>query len=337
VDNNFVVGKFFASFIMPNSYAINPDDADDSEDSEDSVDTGADPAQEFKDKMIEIARAIANDTYTDSSHPSGTKYTYLWGGDGGYAYSPKNGAKYCVFDCRGLVAGSIRYASRALNFHKDKFEDFYITSTKYEYGQLIATGLWGCHKVTSASELQDGDILWRSSHTELFFRTAAGKNMQVGAHQTSKLFLKDESCGGGYGSCDPEDSIEEYSYGEGSWEAYFRYGTVSDYTPTGSFYGAGADGVSGQLGEGRLYSGEVDEKAELDEQVFDFQGNPQKMVYDGTTNFNMWLFTLLSQFLDFIAGLLVSLLINPIMQLLNAIVNFLTNFINYISGLPMGT
>jgi hypothetical protein len=96
--------------------------------------------------------------------------------------------------------------------------------------------------------------------------------------------------------------------------------------------------MAGYLGTGRYYVGPVDEKAELDEQVCDFQGNPQVMVYEGETkSFSMWLFTLLSQFLDFITGLLVSLLINPIMQLLNAIVNFLTNFINNISGLPTGS
>ena len=328
VDNNFVVGKFFASFIIPNAYAINPDEADDSDDTT----TEDQEIQAFKSKMVEIARSIADDTYYDSFeshvHP---KYTYHYGGDG-TRETGFNGVSYCTYDCRGLVAASIRYASKALNFHKDKFANFYIWSTRYEYKQLTETGLWGCHKVGSKSELQDGDILLNSGHTEIFFRKGDGTPMQVGACQTSTEFYRAD--GETKGSCDPKDSIKEREMYD--WEAYFRYGTVSDYYPVGTI-ADGEDVGTGQLGSGRYYTGPIDESAELDEQVFDFQGNPQKMVYDGSTNFSMWLFKLLSQFLDFITGLLVSLLINPIMQLLNAIVNFLTNFINYISGLPMGT
>lgn len=330
VDNNFIVGKFFAGLIMPNAYAINPDEADDSE----STDTTSEDTaiQAFKDKMVSIAKAIANDTYYDENesqvHPL---YTYHHGGDGYREYG-FNGVSYCTYDCRGLVAASIRYASKALDFHKDKFAKFFITSTKYEYAELTATGLWGCHKVGSKSELQDGDILLNKGHTEIFFRANDGTPMQVGASSTSKQFYKADGTIGD--TQDPADSIRTREMYD--WEAYFRYGTISDYVPTGSI-SSGEGYGSGYLGTGRWYSGEVDDSANLDEQVFDFQGNPQKMVYDGETNFSIWLFTLLSQLLDFIAGLLVSLLINPIMQLLNAIVNFLTNFINYISGLPMGT
>jgi hypothetical protein len=123
----------------------------------------------------------------------------------------------------------------------------------------------------------------------------------------------------------------------GEWECYFRYKTYSDYTPDGSVRGPAADDVVGLLGKRRFYMGPVESSANLDEQIFDFQGNPQVMVFEGETHYSMWLFTLLAQFLDFLSGLLVSMLINPIMQLLNAIVNFLTNFINHISGLPTET
>lgn len=334
MDNSFIIGKFFTSVVINDVYAINTDDSDDSQGSNTNT-TTVDPAvQEFKNKMVEIARAIANDTYTDSAHSEGTEYTYLWGGDGEYRRG-SDGRRYCVFDCRGLVAGSIRYASTACNFHTDVFSDFFITSTRYEFGELTKTGLWGCHKVTSSTLLQDGDILLNPHHTELFFREPDGTPKQVGAWQTSRVFEKDESCGGGYGDCDPTDSITERDLY--TWDAYFRFGTITDYYPKGrvSGWNGNGDSISGQLGEGRWYTGEVDDEAELDEQIFDFQGNPQQMVYDGEAKINFWLFTLLSQFIDFMAGLLVSLLINPIMQLLNAIVNFLTNLINKISGVPV--
>lgn len=339
VDNNFIVGKFFASFIIPNVYAINPDDADDSQ----STDIAVDEDQAFKDKMVEIARSIADDNYTSTYFGSVHQpYAYKWGGDGELTgrQTGFDNVSYCVFDCRGFVAGTIRYAAKTLNMNS-ALQNVYITWTNSQYEDLY-TNLkspkrFGCHKITSVSELQDGDILWRSSHTEIFFRKSDGTAMEVGAVGTPTCFNKAKKYGGGPGDKKPKDSIKEYSYQDGSWEAYFRYGTESDYYPTGTIGAGGPDEVTGQLGSGRWYTGEVDQNAELDEQVFDFQGNPQKMVYDGSTNFSMWLFTLLSQFLDFIAGLLVSLLINPIMQLLNAIVNFLTNFINYISGLPMGT
>ena len=338
-DNNFIIGKFFASIIIPNSYAINPDDADDSQ-AVDTTEPGVDKGQLFNDKVIEIARKMAKDDYTSPDYPSKVRppYAYRWGGDGElHGSSPAKGSNnvwYTVFDCRGFVAGSVRYAARELDMD-DKLKNLYITWTPTEYAELTATGLYGCHKITSVSELKDGDILYRDGHTELFFRKD-GAAWEVGAVGTPTCFNKAAKYGGVPGKKKPEDSITEYPYSN-DWEAYFRYGTTSTYVPTGSIGSGAPDAESGQLGSGRWYSGEVDEKAELDEQVFDFQGNPQKMVYDGETNFSIWLFTLLSQLLDFIAGLLVSLLINPIMQLLNAIVNFLTNFINYISGLPMGT
>ncbi len=338
VDNNFIVGKFFASLIIPDAYAINPDEADDSE-STSTTDPGVDEDQQFLNRVVEIARSIAADEY-ECPHFSSVKpkYAYLHGGDGektGRVYNSVSKRYYTVYDCRGFVSASIRYAARDLDM-SDALKNFQIGSTSVQYNDAYEnfsnSKRFGCHKLHDQSELKDGDILYMVGHTELFYRKADGTPMQVGAHYTPEGWKK---ANGNAGSGSAEGSVEERGLGN-SWIAYFRYATESTYIPPG---GADGDGEpdGGELGEGRWYSGEYDQKAELDEQVFDFQGNPQKMVYDGTTDFNMWLFTLLSQFLDFIAGLLVSLLINPIMQLLNAIVNFLTNFINYISGLPMGT
>ena len=322
VDNNFTISKFFASIFIPNSYAEEPTETSDSEED----------IQNFKSKMVEIMRGMVADTYTcvDESTVH-APFTYHWGGDG-TRETGLDGVSYCTYDCRGLVAATIRYASRELSFHDDKLGHLYIGGTKTQYDDLTATGLWGCHKINSVDDLETGDILWRSGHTELFFITDDGKTMEGGACRTSRVFKKAEKYGGEPGTCEPNESIIEYPY-DGSWEAYFRYGTESDYHPTGTINPGSPEDEEGNLGPGRDYQGAVDEKAELDEQVFDFQGNPQVMIFEGESSINLWLFTLLSQFMDFIAGLLVSLLINPIMQLLNAIVNFLTNFINQISGI----
>ena len=339
VDNNFIIGKFFASLIVPDVYAINPDDADDSQGTTTTTDPAVDEDQEFKNRMVEIGRLIGTDDY-ECPHFSNVKppYAYLYGGDGektGRRYNSDSKKYYTVYDCRGFVSAVVRYAARDLDMN-DALKNLQIAWTPSEYDDLY-TNLnspkrFGCHKLNDQSELQNGDILYKDGHTELFFRATDGTPKQVGAHYTPAGFTK---ANGDAGSGSQEGSVSETGLGN-TWEAYFRYGTESTYVPSGSI-GGGPDYDAGELGEGRWYTGEYDQKAELDEQIFDFQGNPQKMIYDGTTDFNMWLFTLLSQFLDFIAGLLVSLLINPIMQLLNAIVNFLTNFINYISGLPMGT
>lgn len=353
LDNIFIGSGFFAKLIMPEVYAEDNNTTNGLGHyyNDEDLEPSALNYQEVANKMIEVARSIAADTYHINKSSENTElFTYLWGGDGQQA-TGRNGTVYTVFDCRGLVSGSIRHAAKELiaadpsiktqtiGSSSTTMEDLtklFIGSTSTQYDDLSPKG-FGCHKLTSESELQDGDILWRKSHTELFFRSGS-KAMQVGACQTSKQFKKAEKYGGDYGSCEASESIKEYNFqGVGKWEAYFRIGTDSDYVPTGYVNAGGADDDDGYLGPGRYYVGPVDEKAELDEQVFDFQGNPQVMVYEGETNFSMWLFTLLSQFLDFIAGLLVSLLINPIMQLLNAIVNFLTNFINQISGLPTGT
>ena len=353
LDNIFIGSGFFAKLIMPEVHAEDNNTTNGLGHyyNDEDLEPSALNYQEVANKMIEVARSIAADTYHINKSSENTElFTYLWGGDGQQA-TGRNGTVYTVFDCRGLVSGSIRHAAKELiaadpsiktqtiGSSSTTMEDLtklFIGSTSTQYDDLSPKG-FGCHKLTSESELQDGDILWRKSHTELFFRSGS-KAMQVGACQTSKQFKKAEKYGGDYGSCEASESIKEYNFqGVGKWEAYFRIGTDSDYVPTGYVNAGGADDDDGYLGPGRHYIGPVDEKAELDEQVFDFQGNPQVMVYEGETNFSMWLFTLLSQFLDFIAGLLVSLLINPIMQLLNAIVNFLTNFINQISGLPTGT
>ena len=353
LDNIFIGSGFFAKLIMPEVHAEDNNTTNGLGHyyNDEDLEPSALNYQEVANKMIEVARSIAADTYHINKSSENTElFTYLWGGDGQQA-TGRNGTVYTVFDCRGLVSGSIRHAAKELiaadpsiktqtiGSSSTTMEDLtklFIGSTSTQYDDLSPKG-FGCHKLTSESELQDGDILWRKSHTELFFRSGS-KAMQVGACQTSKQFKKAEKYGGDYGSCEASESIKEYNFqGVGKWEAYFRIGTDSDYVPTGYVNAGGADDDDGYLGPGRHYVGPVDEKAELDEQVFDFQGNPQVMVYEGETNFSMWLFTLLSQFLDFIAGLLVSLLINPIMQLLNAIVNFLTNFINQISGLPTGT
>ena len=353
LDNIFIGSGFFAKLIMPEVHAEDNNTTNGLGHyyNDEDLEPSALNYQEVANKMIEVARSIAADTYHINKSSENTElFTYLWGGDGQQA-TGRNGTVYTVFDCRGLVSGSIRHAAKELiaadpsiktqtiGSSSTTMEDLtklFIGSTSTQYDDLSPKG-FGCHKLTSESELQDGDILWRKSHTELFFRSGS-KAMQVGACQTSKQFKKAEKYGGDYGSCEASESIKEYNFqGVGKWEAYFRIGTDSDYVPTGYVNAGGADDDDGYLGPGRHYIGPVDEKAELDEQVFDFQGNPQVMVYEGETNFSMWLFTLLSQFLDFIAGLLVSLLINPIMQLLNAIVNFLTNFINQVSGLPTGT
>ena len=353
LDNIFIGSGFFAKLIMPEVHAEDNNTTNGLGHyyNDEDLEPSALNYQEVANKMIEVARSIAADTYHINKSSENTElFTYLWGGDGQQA-TGRNGTVYTVFDCRGLVSGSIRNAAKELiaadpsiktqtiGSSSTTMEDLtklFIGSTSTQYDDLSPKG-FGCHKLTSESELQDGDILWRKSHTELFFRSGS-KAMQVGACQTSKQFKKAEKYGGDYGSCEASESIKEYNFqGVGKWEAYFRIGTDSDYVPTGYVNAGGADDDEGYLGPGRYYVGPVDEKAELDEQVFDFQGNPQVMVYEGETNFSMWLFTLLSQFLDFIAGLLVSLLINPIMQLLNAIVNFLTNFINQVSGLPTGT
>ncbi len=353
LDNIFIGSGFFAKLIMPEVHAEDNNTTNGLGHyyNDEDLEPSALNYQEVANKMIEVARSIAADTYHINKSSENTElFTYLWGGDGQQA-TGRNGTVYTVFDCRGLVSGSIRHAAKELiaadpsiktqtiGSSSTTMEDLtklYIGSTSTQYDDLSPKG-FGCHKLTSESELQDGDILWRKSHTELFFRSGSTAK-QVGACQTSKQFKKAEKYGGDYGSCEASESIKEYGFqGVGKWEAYFRIGTDSDYVPTGYVNAGGADDEEGYLGPGRYYVGPVDEKAELDEQVFDFQGNPQVMVYEGETNFSMWLFTLLSQFLDFIAGLLVSLLINPIMQLLNAIVNFLTNFINQVSGLPTGT
>ena len=214
----------------------------------------------------------------------------------------------------------------------DRLKNMQISCTNEEYSYLTKDGLFGCHKVTSISELKDGDILLRTGHTEIFAWGSDGSAHNIGAWHTSRVFNKAD---GEVGSGDPEDSIKEYDLG--TWECYFRYKTPNEYTPDGSVHGPAADDIGGTLGPGRYYVGPVETSANLDEQIIDFQGNPQVMVFEGETHYSMWLFTLLAQFLDFLSGLLVSMLINPIMQLLNAIVNFLTNFINHISGLPTGT
>ena len=354
LDNICIGSNFFAKLIMPETYAEdnNTTNALSHYYNDEDIEPEAVDYSEFASKMVEIARSIAADTY--HVHTSADKqelFTYLWGGDGQTAVG-KDKKTYTVFDCRGLVAGSIRYSAKELteanpslktqtigstSTTMEDLKGLYIGSTKTEFNDLDSKG-FGCHKLTTESELQDGDILWRKSHTELFF-WKGGKAMQVGACQTSKQFRKAKKYGGDYGSCEASESIKEYDFqGVGKWEAYFRIGTTSDYHPTGYIDAPGADDMEGYLGTtSRYYVGPVDESANLDEQIFDFQGNPQSMSYEGETNISMWLFTLLSQFLDFITGLLVSLLINPIMQLLNAIVNFLTNFINNISGLPTGS
>lgn len=339
LDNNFVVSKFFANLIMPNAYAepMVP--------GEEPPSTGS-TSTTFVDKMVEIALGIGDDTWDspdfDVVH---APYTYLWGGDGElHGSSPtrgKDGINYATFDCRGFVAGVIRYASRAYETESgttmpDDLKNMVIYGTDNEYKNLVTDtgGKFGCSKINNVADLKSGDILYRGGHTEIFIRGDDGSARQVGAHRTSRVMKKAD---GEYGPDDvsPEDALSETNYWPGEWECYFRYGGPNTYTPTGT--GTSEDGIVGNLGPGRNYTGEYDEKAELDEQIFDFQGNPQVMVFEGETNFSAWLFTLLAQFLDFISGLLVSLLINPIMQLLNAIVNFLTNFINQISGLPTGT
>ena len=339
LDNNFVVSKFFANLIMPNAYAepMVP--------GEEPPSTGS-TSTTFVDKMVEIALGIGDDTWDspdfDVVH---APYTYLWGGDGElHGSSPttgKDGINYATFDCRGFVAGVIRYASRAYETESgttmpDDLKNMVIYGTDNEYKNLVTDtgGKFGCSKINNVADLKSGDILYRGGHTEIFIRGDDGSARQVGAHRTSCVMKKAD---GEYGPDDvsPEDALSETNYWPGEWECYFRYGGPNTYMPTGT--GTSEDGIVGNLGPGRNYTGEYDEKAELDEQVFDFQGNPQVMVFEGETNLSAWLFTLLAQFLDFISGLLVSLLINPIMQMLNAIVNFLTNFINQISGLPTGT
>lgn len=354
LDNIFIGSGFFAKLIMPEAHAEddNPSEGQGHYYNDEDIEPTTVDYSAFASKMVEIAKSIAEDKYHIHTAPYQTElFTYLWGGDGEQK-TGKNQQVYTVFDCRGLVSGSIRHAAKELtnadaslktqkigtsSTTMEDLKKLYIGSTSTQFDDLDPRG-FGCHKLTDESELQDGDILWRKGHTELFYRDGS-KAMQVGACQTSKQFKKAAKYGGGYGTCEASESIKKYDFqGVGKWEAYFRIGTDSDYVPIGYIHEPGADEMAGYLGTGRYYVGPVDEKAELDEQVFDFQGNPQVMVYEGETkSFSMWLFTLLSQFLDFITGLLVSLLINPIMQLLNAIVNFLTNFINNISGLPTGS
>jgi hypothetical protein len=352
LDNIFIGSGFFAKFIMPEAHAEDNTTTNGLGHyyNDEDVEPSSFDYQVFANKMVEVARSIAADTYHINTSSGTELFTYLWGGDGQQA-TGKNQQVYTVFDCRGLVSGSIRNAAKELIAADDSIKNqqvgsssttieglksLYIGSTSTQFDDLDPKG-FGCHRLIDESELQDGDILWRKGHTELFFRDGS-KAMQVGACQTSKQFKKAAEYGGGYGTCEASESIKEYNFqGVGKWEAYFRIGTGSDYVPEGIISEPGADAMAGYLGStSRYYVGPVDESANLDEQIFDFQGNPQSMIYEGETNFNMWLFTLLSQFLDFITGLLVSLLINPIMQLLNAIVNFLTNFINSISGLPTG-
>ncbi len=329
VDHSFIGNKIFAGFVVPKVYADSP-----YEDDEEQTTISDD---EFKAEIVRIAREIAADTYVPRfSNPNNQiskPYTYQWGGDG-YRNQGKSGTYYTVYDCRGLVSASIRYAAKENNL-SDNLKNLYIGSTSTQYHDI--QNLFGCHKLTSESELEPGDILWRKSHTEIFFRKGS-EAMQVGACQTSKEFHKAAKYGGDYGTCEPTESIKEYKFqGVEKWEAYFRYGTTSDYEPRGYIDAAGADDEEGYLGSGNYYIGPVDKEAKLDEQVFEFQGNPQSVIYDEAESIGLWLFKLLSQFLDYITGLLVSLLVNPIMQALNAIVNFLTNFINRISGLETGT
>ena len=283
----------------------------------------------FMAKVVQIARGIADDTYTGKTGP----FTYHHGGEG-YRETGLDGNTYTTYDCRGMVFSVYRYAAAYYpNFYmSEELKDVYIGCTSYQYEQLRAKG-FGCAKLRSKDELQDGDILYKVGHTEIFFRKDNGTPMQVGACQTPGCFYKRD--GKTEGSGPATDGIVEKEMGN-KWIAYFRYGMPNSYRPPSSVTNPDGDTASGLLG-GRAYEGEVDEYADLDEQIFDFQGNPQIMIFEGETNLSLWLFSLLSQFLDFISGLLVSLLINPIMQLLNTIVNFLTNFINYISGLPTGT
>jgi len=107
------------------------------------------------------------------------------------------------------------------------------------------------------------------------------------------------------------------------------------YVGTGldHYYVDGGDSVA--IDE--VYYTNTDAEAELDEQVFDFQGNPQIMTYDESKTLGYWIFTFIKQFLDFIISLMINIIIDPIIGWLNILQNFIMNTINIFSGINMTT
>lgn len=127
--------------------------------------------------------------------------------DNSHGYDQKNreGPDY---DCSSLVYCALRAAG------------FPVTSIGTTYtmkADLPAMGFKFHEGVDNSSILRRGDILWRSSHTEIYI----GSNKRVGAH-CNELGT---TTGGKTGDQTGEEiSIKS---GLGSWSGYFRYEPVS--------------------------------------------------------------------------------------------------------------
>jgi hypothetical protein len=83
---------------------------------------------------------------------------------------------------------------------------------------ILTSNGFTAHKFTGLDNLQEGDILWRSGHTEVY----AGAGKTVGAHGCSPTNSHpNRSCST---SGDQDDEVSVSSAGT-NWTYYFRYGS----------------------------------------------------------------------------------------------------------------
>ncbi len=127
-----------------------------------------------------------------------------------------------------------------------------------------------------------------------------------------------------------------------------KYGTVISDVPAGNILGvrrlvgsASSDGSTPSLmpensvsGGSTVtgVSGEIDDEVSLDDLEFRFAGNPQKMEYNGEEKLDPWIFSKLSQLIDYILGIIASVSRVSIVGWAAIIEAFISSMIHSLSG-----
>ena len=116
-----------------------------------------------------------------------------------------------------LVLGLLRVETGRLDVGSSAF------STANE-GTVLEKAGFERHDWTKVSDLQSGDIVWRSSHTEIY----VGDGKFVGAHHDENGGIAGPKAGDQTGD---EISVDSYAVG---YTAYYRYkGAMNVETPAG--------------------------------------------------------------------------------------------------------
>lgn len=131
----------------------------------------------------------------------------------GYSQPRRNGNP--DYDCSSLVYYALKQAG--LDVGSSAF------STANE-GTVLEKAGFERHDWTKVSDLQSGDIVWRSSHTEIY----VGDGKFVGAHHDENGGITGPKAGDQTGD---EISVDSYAVG---YTAYYRYkGAMNVETPAG--------------------------------------------------------------------------------------------------------